>query len=83
MINKLMTFCKASKLYLCYKALYRTTTYSVEQGRNQGDTWATVTNWRQFVNISLNSWAKRGVRVFDQWSHQSKRLATPLLWVFL
>jgi len=34
----MMEFYEAVKLYLYYKTLYRTTRYSVEQGRNQGDT---------------------------------------------
>jgi len=31
-----MKFYKALKLYLCYKSLYRTARYPVEQGRKQG-----------------------------------------------
>jgi len=35
-------------------------------GAAKEDMWAIVTKLCYFMNISLNSWAKRGLYVFDQ-----------------
>jgi len=49
----------------------------VKQGRSPSghvDNWAIVAKLRHVMNISLNLWAKRGIRVFDHpsqnvWQH--------------
>jgi len=81
--SKLAKLYKDLKLHLCYKTLYRTK-YTARQGGSQGGHVAIVATWRHFMNIFLDSWAKRGLRVFDQGRTQGGGVKNPSwAWYFI